>query len=242
MEMRWLDGITDSVDMSLNRLRELVTDREAWCAAVHGITKSRIGLSDSTELNWASLVAQMVKNLPAMQDTQVSSLGWEGPLEKGIATHSSILPRGFHGQRILAGISSWGCKELDMTEQLKLSLFTVSPPLYGSQLCPCEGACINQRNYEPCHVGPPNSVIVKNSDKMRSTGEGYGNSLQYRCLKNPQTVIKRQKDVKPEDEPLSLKSVQQTIGVEWRAILIDPQRMEGLGQSEMMLSCECFRR
>ena len=65
---------------------------------------------------WASLIAQLVKNPPTMQETWVWSLGWEDPVEKGKVTHSSIL-----AWRIPQTVYPWGCKESDTTERLSLS-------------------------------------------------------------------------------------------------------------------------
>ena len=76
----------------------------------------REGIGYPLQYSWASLVAQLVRNLPAVQETWVQSLGWEDPLEKGKATHSSILR-----WRIPWTIySSWGCKESDTSEPLSL--------------------------------------------------------------------------------------------------------------------------
>ena len=125
--MKWVDGITDSMDVSLSELRELVIDRETWRAAIHGIAKRRTWLSDWTELNWSKWAFQLAQwwriCLPVqdLQEMVVWSLGREDPPEKGMATTPVFLPGESQGQRSPAGCGSWGHKESDMIEHATLT-------------------------------------------------------------------------------------------------------------------------
>ena len=108
--------------MTLALKKWWLEDKASACSAgdpgsIPGLGRSPgEGNGNPLQYSWASLVAQMVKNLPAVQETQVRSLGWEDLLEEGMATHYSTLAWRIPVDRSLMGYSPWGHKESDTAE------------------------------------------------------------------------------------------------------------------------------
>ena len=153
--MRWLDGITNQMDMSLGKLRELVMDMEAWCAAVHRVAKSWIRLSDWIELNWTHITAWTICLLPELYLTVPPHHPW-----KCLPWNQFLVPKRMGTTDLINRI--WRCSQ--ETKVREIHLCTLPWPCYSSTVSPQKGAYIL--------VWSPDFYECCPGDTSRSSGPG----------------------------------------------------------------------